>query len=719
MNVLGDKYVFGKGIEAWKGGLAFDLTFVVTKDCNLRCKYCYITHKSDDEKMSIEIAKQTIDYVLDNPQIFKQEAIVLNFIGGEPLMEIELIDQICDYFKVEAYKKHHVWFENYRICMATNGILYAEEEVQLFIKKNLEKLSIGITIDGTKEKHDLQRIYIDGRGSYEDVVKNIPLWLKQFPGFSTKVTFSQSDLPLLKDSIIHLWQLGIKEYPANVVFEDVWEEGDDVIFEQQLKALADYVIENDLWKEYNCTLFDENMGYPYSDVSKEKNFCGAGTMLSVDAKGTFFPCIRFMGYSLNNKAEYEVGNIYNGINLEKIRPFQALDVSLQSKQECIDCEVASGCAWCQGYNYDVAESDTIYQRAISICKMHKARCRANNYYWDKLYKKHKINRESNWENRQHLYLIMSDDCIENCTYTSSKISNISMNRNIVKKAIEFMNKNFYKPVLLHSKNIENLDYLDLFQNNKVDILSADLDGSIKSNNKIVVYTKDTIDVETSTSNCIFNIKSEDISLLAKLTDKLFHKATRINLNLILETNLFDYKLYENQLNQIIEQLILYFQRGEKREINIITDRLFLNKMENCNFGVYNYALAPNGKFYICPAFYFNDPETSIGSLEDGISIKNAHLLKLEYSPICSSCDAYHCSRCLHLNKKLTSQTNTPSSLQCKISHLEREASRKFIDRLSILNSEYKDICIIEEIDYSDPLEKIKENKSVILYGKQC
>ena len=48
---------------------------------------------------------------------------------------------------------------------------------------------------------------------------------------------------------------------------------------------------------------------------------------------------------------------------------------------------AEGCAWCQGENYDAADTNTIYQRSTAICKMHKARVRANNYYWNKLYRK--------------------------------------------------------------------------------------------------------------------------------------------------------------------------------------------------------------------------------------------------------------------------------------------------------------------------------------------
>ena len=49
--------------------------------------------------------------------------------------------------------------------------------------------------------------------------------------------------------------------------------------------------------------------------------------------------------------------------------------------------MASGCAWCQGENYDASITGTIFERATAICKMHKARVRANNYFWNRLYQK--------------------------------------------------------------------------------------------------------------------------------------------------------------------------------------------------------------------------------------------------------------------------------------------------------------------------------------------
>ena len=81
------------------------------------------------------------------------------------------------------------------------------------------------------------------------------------------------------------------------------------------------------------------------------------------------------------------GDIENGIDYNKLRPFLSLDRCTQSTNECVDCEVAGGCAWCQGENYDAADTYTFFQRATAICKMHKARVRANNYYWNKLYRK--------------------------------------------------------------------------------------------------------------------------------------------------------------------------------------------------------------------------------------------------------------------------------------------------------------------------------------------
>lgn len=380
--------IIKKGSQSWQSGIAKSITFIVTKDCQLACKYCYLVGKNTQERMTWEVAKGAIDYILDKEDEFREESVIWDFIGGEPFLEIELIDKICDYLKTEMFRRNHHWFNSYRFSFSTNGINYHESKVQRFIEKNRNHLSIGITIDGTKQKHDLNRVYKKTyRGSYDDVVRNIPLWLQQFPGAATKVTISSQDIPNIKESVLHLFSLGIKEVNINCVFEDVWKEGDDKLFEDQLMKLADAIIDQRLYEENTCSFFVEHLGKPLDRERDNQNWCGAGKMLAIDAAGNFYPCTRFAQYSLRNKPAWVIGNIKNGIDQNKLRPFLTLDRCTQSNDECINCEVASGCAWCQGENYDAAQTHTIYQRSTAICKMHKARVRANNYYWNKLFRK--------------------------------------------------------------------------------------------------------------------------------------------------------------------------------------------------------------------------------------------------------------------------------------------------------------------------------------------
>lgn len=376
----------------WKEGAAKSITFIVTKDCQLACKYCYLVGKNSKERMPFDVAKSAVDYILDNEEDFPEQSVIWEFIGGEPFIEINLIDRIVDYLKTEMYRRNHHWFDSYRLSFSTNGLNYHTDKVQRFIDKNKTHLSIGITIDGTQKKHDLNRIYKNDnpneeRGSYEDVVRNISLWLKQFPHAGTKVTISSADIPYIKESVIHLFSLGIHEVNINCVFENVWKEGDDKLFESQLLELADAIIDGGWYEDNACSFFSEIIGKPLDSKRDNQNWCGAGMMLAIDAIGNFYPCTRFAAYSLRSKRPIIIGNVRDGINKNLLRPFLTLDRTTQSPQQCIDCEVASGCAWCQGENYDAARTNTIYERSTAICLMHKARVRANNYYWNKLYRK--------------------------------------------------------------------------------------------------------------------------------------------------------------------------------------------------------------------------------------------------------------------------------------------------------------------------------------------
>lgn len=166
----------------------------------------------------------------------------------------------------------------------------------------------------------------------------------------------------------------------------------------------------------------------------------------------------------------------------------------------------------------------------------------------------------------------------------------------------------------------------------------------------------------------------------------------------------DFNLYKDTLKRFIEVTGERILSMELANVNLLTDRLSLNSMNNCGAGCESITIAPNGSFYICPAYYF-DREPSVGNLSDGISIPNEQLFKLDYAPICRKCDAYQCKRCVWLNKKTTLEVNTPSHQQCVMAHLERYASRTLLNKLTE-SGKVKTNMSIPEIDYLDPFENL-------------
>lgn len=172
----------------------------------------------------------------------------------------------------------------------------------------------------------------------------------------------------------------------------------------------------------------------------------------------------------------------------------------------------------------------------------------------------------------------------------------------------------------------------------------------------------------------------------------------------------DIPSYKALLEKLADVLCEDYQAGKSPQLSLLTDRIMLNEMNNCNAGVNNVTLAPNGRFYLCPAFYYDNPNDDIGDLKRGLAIKNQNLLDLNHAPICRNCDAYHCKRCIWLNGRLTLDYNTPSHQQCVIAHLERNTSRLLQQKLEAKGIRLNPSHEIREIDYLDPFNIVNKWK---------
>lgn len=401
------------------------VTFQVTDACNLCCTYCYQINKGH-HVMPLEIAQKFIDLLLENNKDTQQyidtsvcNGVILDFIGGEPFLEVELIDQILEYFRKRTIETNHPWQYNWRISISSNGILYFEPKVQNFIQKWFDKLSFNISIDGNKQLHDSCRIFPDGSGSYDIAIAGVRHYIDVLGGkMGSKMTLAPANIQYTFEAVKGLINSGYTEINLNCVFEEGWTKEHATIMYHELIKLADYILKNNLEDKIYISMFDENMFHP-KDIYDNQNWCGGnGAMISVDYKGDIYPCIRYMESSLGNQVEpLIIGNVNTGIMTDAkcrncINALKQVNRLSQSTEECINCPIAEGCAWCQAYNYQSSGGD-FNHRATFICIMHKARALANCYYWNLNYwKNHENIRMKLWLSDEEALKIITQEELE-------------------------------------------------------------------------------------------------------------------------------------------------------------------------------------------------------------------------------------------------------------------------------------------------------------------
>lgn len=379
--------------------LTTTFTFQVTEECNLKCKYCYQGHKTK-KVMSWDTAKKAVDMLLSatpennsyiNPAV--SPGIIIEFIGGEPFLQIDLISDIADYFCREARRLCHPWAERHMFSICSNGVLYSDPRVQRFLHRYRNELSFSITIDGNRELHDSCRVFPDGSPSYDIAVAAAKDWMGKGHYLGSKITIAPGNVTYLYDALTHMVDLGYRTIHANCVYEKGWECSHATEMYYQLKRFADWLLENDLDGIITMSMFNEIVGHALGDED-DNNYCGGnGRMLCVDPSGHYATCIRYLPSSLGTDAPpLYFGDVDHGIGATEedrkvIEDLRAITRRSCSTDECFYCPIASGCGWCSGLCYQ--ENGTANKRVTHICVMHQSRILANAYYWNRHYRKYR------------------------------------------------------------------------------------------------------------------------------------------------------------------------------------------------------------------------------------------------------------------------------------------------------------------------------------------
>lgn len=241
---------------------------------------CYQINKKNHE-MSWDVAKRFCDLVLsDNGYIDSSNSngLIMEFIGGEPFLAVDLMDKICDYMIGKMIEMQHPWATRYMVSVCSNGVLYFDKKVQNFLEKHKNHLSFSISIDGCKELHDACRVFPDGRGSYDIAMAGVKHFRQHFKGqMGSKMTLAPGNIGFTFKAVKSLIENGYDEINLNCVYEEGWTAVHAKILYEELKKVADYIALNDLFDKVKLSIFEERFFCP-KDEKDEKNWCwGIGT----------------------------------------------------------------------------------------------------------------------------------------------------------------------------------------------------------------------------------------------------------------------------------------------------------------------------------------------------------------------------------------------------------------------------------------------------------
>lgn len=312
----------------------------LTNRCNLHCRYCLrnvdINGKSVSNETLIDICKYIVKYCDEN----RLRDITIQPWGGEPLLELDKILLMSKYVSPRNTKVH--------FSIETNAVLLSEEIINTLYD---HKIGLGISIDGYKEIHNLQRVFVDGRGSHEIVEKNLMLAKKRYgKRLGTITTVTKYNAPYCEQILEYfVHTLKLSNVKFNYVHESMFTRCDDLCLSTEEIAKTELKILNKLVElnEKGYTIKEHNIGVKiknlitgkYSDICNSCGCQGGRKMIVFDMYGNIFPC------ELTDIPNESIGSIYDDITLPKII------LEAENKRDFYVLKTDAKCAKCSWYPF--------------------------------------------------------------------------------------------------------------------------------------------------------------------------------------------------------------------------------------------------------------------------------------------------------------------------------------------------------------------------------
>lgn len=331
------------------------VTFEVTQDCNLRCKYCifnsdaYPYHRKPSPLyMEFDNAKKVIDYIAGFISGRKNKTLSIGFYGGEPLLNFKFIEQMVELSKSIFYGWELIF------TITTNGTRLTDTNIHFFIENHFRLL---VSLDGPEKNHDSKRVFPDGTGSFRIIKRNLEK-IKSINEkyFTDNVTFSavfSRDMSLEKVyrffASSHLVNKNeINFGSVSEAFTTYYDEFnyDRLKFQQERARIFERIL-NKIREKKKLSALDTDIVSDYfimnsalktRTVNHLSGTCVFDARLFVAADGSFHICEK-----MND--QFPIGSVEKGFDyprmIDIVHEYAAL-----VKETCFDCEARFLCKRC-------------------------------------------------------------------------------------------------------------------------------------------------------------------------------------------------------------------------------------------------------------------------------------------------------------------------------------------------------------------------------------
>ena len=347
-----------------KSGFVKALCIHICHDCNFRCRYCFAdegAYHSKRESMSLETAKKAVDFLIANSG--NRKVLEMDFFGGEPLMNLEVIKQTVVYAKEEGAKHD----KKFLFTTTTNALLLNDETIQFF---NEEMENVVLSLDGRKEVHDAIRKSINGKGTFDLIIDKIKRFisLRGEKSYYVRGTFTAKNLDFSKD-VLFIADQGVDSISMEPVVTEIPDleirEEHIPAIEKEYETLCEVYLERHFeGKGFNFFHFNVDLeGGPC--LSKRVSACGAGNeYFSVVPNGDLYPCHQFA-----SDEKFRMGSVFEGITRPDIREKFATSC-LFTRKKCENCFAKFICSGgCSANNYHFnGDVDEPYETTCAMMK---------------------------------------------------------------------------------------------------------------------------------------------------------------------------------------------------------------------------------------------------------------------------------------------------------------------------------------------------------------